>query len=119
MSGAARIRLTQLHFSAALVIALMVAGAFACKSDEYIEIVNRTGEVIMIGFSSDDRFAGHRFVVEPGESVTLGTPVGTGMTFTVYDYGNTLIAELGFSWEEVRAQDFQLTVPASLLTAGD
>jgi hypothetical protein len=107
MSGATRIRLTQARLSAVLVVALMVASALACKSYDFIEIVNRTDEAIMISFRTnpDDRR-----VIEPGESVTLGTPVGTGMTFTVYDNGNALITELGFSQQELEAMDSIITV---------
>ena len=107
MSGATRIRLTRPRFSAALVVALMVVGALACESHEFVEIVNGTDEAIMISFR--ERPA-DRTVIEPDESVTLGTPVGTGMTFTVYDYGNTRIVELGFPWEELQAMDFHITI---------
>ena len=119
MSGATRIRLTQPRFSAALVIGLMVIGAFACKSYEFIEIVNGTDEVTVISVRSDDRPASEQHVIQPDESVALGTRVGTGMTFAVYDYGNTLIAELGFSWEELQAMDFRVTIRDADLTTSE
>ena len=87
------------------VLSLIAAGALACEPGEGIEIVNGTEEVIMISQRSD-----RRTVVEPGDSLIIGTRRGRGTGFTVYDNDNVPLVEFGFSWEEFQEMDFHFTI---------